>query len=196
MESCSQALHRPDCHNAVHTVCGIQVAGCEGYGTPVWCRSCYLNEREDAIQHSRATAKRGQNKQILRMEKQSVKKARVLDIGDNILIPTPVVDKRSPFDPPNLAGVITGTSQDKYYKMVRHQERLRGGIYLQRLNFLSQNFFCLEMYLILLSHSDKQSFPLHSERTDYTVAAPVDVALTDANVDVLRKFAILSAIRN
>ena len=49
---------------------------------------------------------------------------------------------------------------------------------------------------MLLCHSDKQSFPLHSERTDYTVAAPVDVALTDANVDVLRTFAILSAIRN
>ena len=47
---------------------------------------------------------------------------------------------------------------------------------------------------MLLCHSDKQSFPLHSERTDYTVAAPVDVALTDANVDVLRTFAILSAI--
>ena len=59
--------------------------------------------KERTLQHSRATAKRGQDKQILRMEKQSVKKARVL---------IPVVDKRSPFDPPNLAGVITGTSQD------------------------------------------------------------------------------------
>ena len=35
MESCSQAHHCPGCHNAVHTVCGIQVAGCEGYGAPV-----------------------------------------------------------------------------------------------------------------------------------------------------------------
>ena len=69
------------------------------------------------MQHSRATAKRGQDKQILRMEKQSVKKARVLDIGDNIIIPIPVVDKRSPFDSPNLAGVITGTSEDGYYKI-------------------------------------------------------------------------------
>ena len=73
---------------------------------PVCCRSCYLSEREDVIHHSRATAKRGQDKQMLSMEKQSVKKARLLDIGDNIIIPIPVVDKRSPFDPPNLAGVI------------------------------------------------------------------------------------------
>ena len=81
------------------------------------CRSCYLNERENAIQHSRVTAKRGQDKQILRMEKQSVKKARVLDIGDNILIPIPVFDKRSPFDSPNLADVIAGISEDGYYKI-------------------------------------------------------------------------------
>ena len=49
---------------------------------------------------------------------------------------------------------------------------------------------------MLLSYSDKQSFPLHSVRTDYTVAAPVEVALTDANINVLRTFAILSAIGN
>ena len=35
-----------------------------------------------------------------------------VDIGDNIIIPIPVVDKRSPFNPPNLTGVITGTSED------------------------------------------------------------------------------------
>ena len=51
------------------------------------------------------------------MEKQSVKKARHLAMGDNILIPIPVVDKRSPFDPPNLAGVIIESSGDGYYKI-------------------------------------------------------------------------------
>ena len=117
LESCSQAHHCPGCRNAVHTLCGIQVAGCEGYGAPVWCRSCYLSEREDAIHHSRTAAKRGQDKQILRMEKQSVKKARHLAMGDNIIIPIPVVDKRSPFDPPNLAGVIIESSGDGYYKI-------------------------------------------------------------------------------
>ena len=43
------------------------------------------------------------------MEKQSVKKARLIDIGDNIIIPIPVIYKRSPFDPP--------TWQDGYYKI-------------------------------------------------------------------------------
>ena len=41
----------------------------------------------------------------------------MLDIGDNIVIPNPVVDRRSPFDPSNLAGAITGTSEDGYYKI-------------------------------------------------------------------------------
>ena len=116
-QSCSEAHHCPICQRAVHTLCGIQVTGCEGYGAPVWCKNCYLGEREDAIQHSRATAKRGQERLINRMEKQSVKKARVLNIGDNIILPIPVVDKRSPFDPPNLAGVITNGSEEGYYKI-------------------------------------------------------------------------------
>ena len=49
LESCSQAHHCPGCRNAVHTLCGIKVSGCEGYGAPVWCRSFYHSEREDAI---------------------------------------------------------------------------------------------------------------------------------------------------
>ena len=84
---------------------------------PVWCRNCYLGEREDAIHHSRATAKREQERQINRMEKQSVKKARVMDIGDNIILPIPVVDKRAPFDPSNIAGVIINRSEEGYYKI-------------------------------------------------------------------------------
>ena len=62
-------------------------SGCEGYGAQVWCKNCYLCGGADAIQHSRATAKRCQERLI---EKQSVKKARVLNIGDNIILPIPV----------------------------------------------------------------------------------------------------------
>ena len=61
----------------------------EGYGAPVWCVSCYLNDRKEPHEKGRTAAKRGHDKQIQRMEKQSVKKARILDIGDNILIPIP-----------------------------------------------------------------------------------------------------------
>ena len=49
-------------------------------------------------------------------------------------------------------------------RLVHQRGRLIGGIYLQRLNSFNQYFFSLGMYLKLLSHSDKQSFPLLSER--------------------------------
>ena len=34
-----------------------------------------------------------------------------------MIIPIPIVDKRSPSDPPNLAGVIIDSSGDGYYKV-------------------------------------------------------------------------------
>lgn len=49
---------------------------------------------------------------------------------------------------------------------------------------------------MLLSQSDEQSCFIISERKEYIVVALVDIALTDAIVDVLRTFAILSVIIN
>ena len=46
-----------------------------------------------------------------------MKKARMLEIGDSILLPIPEVDKRSPFEPPNFPGVITHRSEEGYYKI-------------------------------------------------------------------------------
>ena len=51
------------------------------------------------------------------MEKQTLKKAKQLDIGDNILVHVPEVDKRSPFDPPNISGVITERNEEGYLKI-------------------------------------------------------------------------------
>ena len=48
--------------------------------------------------------------------------------------------------------------------------------------------------LVTLLHSDKQSSPLLSQRTDCIVAAPVDVTVTGASVDELRILVILSVI--
>ena len=120
LKSCNNAHLCPECQLPVHTICGYSVAGMEGYGAPVWCVRCYLNERKESHEKGRTAAKRDQDKQIQRMEKQSVKKARILDIGDNILIPIPEVDKRSPFEPINLPGVITHRSEEGYYKIGTH----------------------------------------------------------------------------
>ena len=72
-----------------------------------------------------ATVKRRQTN--LKNGEKICQKARVLDIGDNIIIPIPVVDKRSPFDPPNLAGVITGNSEDGYYNIATVSGTLERG---------------------------------------------------------------------
>ena len=68
-------------------LCGVEVA-------------TSMRERTLYNTVERAPANHGQDKQILRMEKQSVKIARVLDIGYKIFLPIPVVDKRSTFDSP------------------------------------------------------------------------------------------------
>ena len=57
-------------------------------------------------------------------------------------------------------------------------------------------FLFLKIYVMLLSQSDEQSCFILSERKEYIVVALVDIALTDAIVDVLRTFAILSVIIN
>ena len=56
------------------------------------------------------------------------KEARVLDIGDNILIHIPVLDKRSPFDPPNLEVSLPILLKVGTRRLQQHQERLTGGI--------------------------------------------------------------------
>ena len=99
----------------IHTTCGFPAVGSEGHGSPICCVSSYLVERETTLEQGRKTAKRGQEKQIKRMEKQLIKNARMLEMGDNILLPTPEVGKRSSFDPSNLPWVITNRSEEGYY---------------------------------------------------------------------------------
>ena len=68
----------------------------EGYGCPVWCKSCLLEET-NTIQEGRRAAKRGQSKEINRMINQSNKRIKSFNIGENVLLQLPEVDKRSPF---------------------------------------------------------------------------------------------------
>ena len=83
--ACSRAHSCPDCSKPVHVICGHAVEGTEGFGSPVYCNSCWLNKRESTMQINRKASKRGQSRQIDRMVSQSVKKVRIFDVGDNIL---------------------------------------------------------------------------------------------------------------
>ena len=111
---CTDAHRCPGCHRTIHTICGQTVDGMEGYGCSVWCISCWLDYRADGVRQGRLAAKRGQEKQIQRMINQSSKKIKLVGVGQNVLIPIPQVDRRSPFDPQNIPGVIMQRLEDMY----------------------------------------------------------------------------------
>ena len=114
---CTSAHKCPGCNNPIHTTCGHSVDGMEGYGCPVWCVTCWTDYRETNIRQGRLKAKRGQNKQIQRMVKHSNKRIRLTEAGENVLIPIPTLDRRSPFDPQNLPGVILEIRDDGMYRI-------------------------------------------------------------------------------
>ena len=47
--SCSNAHTCPDCCRPVHVICGHSVDGIEGYGSPVYCNSCWLKKRQISL---------------------------------------------------------------------------------------------------------------------------------------------------
>ena len=114
---CSNAHTCPGCDKSIHAIFGPSAEGNEGYGCPVWCITCWLDHRDDNVQKGRVAAKRGQNRQIEKMIKHSNKKIKLSEVGENVLVPIPLVDKRSPFDPLNVPGVVLERSEDGMYKI-------------------------------------------------------------------------------
>ena len=51
------------------------------------------------------------------MKQQSNKKQQVFGIDENVLLPIPQVDKRSPLDPQNLPGVILNCTDEGLYQI-------------------------------------------------------------------------------
>ena len=84
----------------------------EGYGCAIWCVTCWIDYRETNIRQGRLKAKREQIKQIQRMVKHSNKTIHLAEAGENVLIPISTLDRRSPFDPKNLNGVILEIRDD------------------------------------------------------------------------------------
>ena len=72
-EKCSPAKCCPGCKQPIHLYCGQFVEGIENTIGPVWCISCWIHVRSKSLQKGRISAKRGQNKQIKRMENQTNK---------------------------------------------------------------------------------------------------------------------------
>ena len=53
-----------------------------------------------------------------------MKKVLLFDVGDNIVLSIPEVDKRSPFEPFNLPGVILDRTEVGYYRIGTSAGRL------------------------------------------------------------------------
>ena len=82
------------------------------------CMVCHLLDRLQGNKHQtgKTEGQRGQKKQIQRMVKHSNKKIRLAEAGENVLIPIPTLDRRSPFDPKNLPGVILEIQDDGMHR--------------------------------------------------------------------------------
>ena len=51
------------------------------------------------------------------MIKHTSKKIKLSEVGDNVLVPVPLVDKRSPVDPLNAPGDVLQRSENGMYKI-------------------------------------------------------------------------------
>ena len=72
-EKCSPAKCCPGCKQRIHLDCGQSVEGIENTIGPVWCISCWIHVRSKSLPKGCISAKRGQNKQIKKMENQTNK---------------------------------------------------------------------------------------------------------------------------
>ena len=122
----------PRCKRFVHIPCGIQ-EGEEGYGSSVWCRSCFLIERNIKTQNLRKGIKRNQEKMHERMLKASNKKFKPAEIGETVLIPISQPDKMSSIGPRNIIGRIT-KEQDSLYTIATTHGTISTG-FTQEISF-------------------------------------------------------------
>ena len=75
---------------------------------------------------------------------QSNKRIKLFNIEENVLLPIPQVDKRSPFDPQKLLGVVLSRTDDGFYQIGTAAARLEnryisGQFELSLSFFLTQN---------------------------------------------------------
>ena len=73
---CNSAHHYPGCYKLVHAICGHSAGQAEGFGSAVWCTECWVDARDVDLLEGSLAAKRGQERQISKMVKQSPKKFR------------------------------------------------------------------------------------------------------------------------
>jgi hypothetical protein len=100
------------CKKPVHAICGDNV-GEEGYGTQILCRRCVVNKKRA---NDRNMADEGQSQQAEKMCQKSSLTLPKLEIGDNVRLQIPKVD-RGPADPKNLIAIVLEEVRDGLYRI-------------------------------------------------------------------------------
>jgi hypothetical protein len=107
------------CKKPVHATCGDNV-GEEGYGTQILCRRCVVNKKRA---NDRNMADEGQSQQAEKMCQKSSLTLPKLEIGDNVLLQIPKVD-REPGDPKNLIAIVLEELRNGLYRIGTKMDQL------------------------------------------------------------------------
>jgi len=109
-DPCDGAHKCSACNSVVHAICGATDGdGDEGYGKTVLC---FLCQAEKTITSERAVAASSMEDQATKTKSSSEKVLTDVDMGTNVLIPIPSVD-RGKSDPKNLK--VTNLVREKAY---------------------------------------------------------------------------------
>jgi hypothetical protein len=151
------------CSNTVHVICG-KTDGEEGFGRSVLCFLCF-NEKQIELERSNATV--CTEKQAERMLSRSNNILEEFDIGCNVLIPIPQVD-RSKGDPKNIMAIVHEKT-DKGYSLAtkhgillgsytRNQFELTDSLFLRPSDISIENFISLRRAVKVDSLFEGQGF--------------------------------------
>lgn len=111
----SEAHKCSDCNKYVHVICGESSENDEGFGANVICKICL---RKKNIDTQRECAKIGQEKQAKKMIAASNSKFSDVDIGTNVAIRVPDVD-RGRVAPRNVLAVVL--TKNSFFLYVRNE---------------------------------------------------------------------------
>lgn len=109
---CSAAHSCGSCGKDVHAICGVPNEADEGYGGNITCRLCH--NKQDIMEH-RSAAHTGLQTQGAKMLKTSNTKFKDGEVGDNVRIRFPDVD-RGHGDPRSVIAVVMSV-EGGFYKL-------------------------------------------------------------------------------
>ncbi|XP_068242301.1 uncharacterized protein [Palaemon carinicauda] len=156
-----------------------------------------LDQLHNSISSQRLAASESQSQQAERMVKRSRTELVAGEIGDNIALPIPLVD-RGRGDPRNILGVIVSRSINDQYRVATKSDILKGSysrnqfdIFPERL--LKESDINNDIEISLREAVIKSSISGGQGFVKCSCNGPKNVKQTDANVSNLNSYAIVDA---